>query len=80
MIDPETLAALEINLAVQLAVTPSARFRELAAPHGADDARKRLAKELAASLAAPFDITPRATREPAPSIPGPTDGRTSWAE
>lgn len=80
MIDDETLAALETSLAVKLAVLPSARFRELAQRHGADDARKRLAKELAASLAGPFDITPRAIREPGITIPGPTDGRISWAD
>lgn len=80
MIDPETLAALEIHLSVKLAVIPGARFRELAQPHGGDDARKRLAKELAASLAVPFDIMPSATRAPGITIPRPTDGRTSWAE
>ncbi|MFN7178359.1 hypothetical protein [Hyphomonas sp.] len=80
MIDAETLAALETHLAVRLAVTRKSRLRELAQPHGADAARKALARELAASLAGPFDITPSATRAPGITIPGPTDGRASWAD
>ena len=80
MIDPETLAALETHVTVRLAVIPKARFRELAGPHGGDTARRRLAQELAASLAAPFDVRPAAPSTSAPTIPGPTDGRKSWAE
>ncbi|WP_291040864.1 hypothetical protein [Hyphomonas sp.] len=80
MIDDETLAALEICLSVKLAVLPAARFRELAQRHGADSARQRLAKELAASLAGPFDIAHTARRAAWPTTPGPSDGRKSWAD
>lgn len=80
MIDAETLAALETHIAVRLAVTPKARFRELAQAHGGDEARRRLARELAASLAGPFDVTADTHIREAPTIPAPTDGRKSWAE
>lgn len=80
MIDAETLAALETHLAVKLAVLPKARFRELAQAHGGDEARRRLARELAASLAGPFEVTTDNRVREAPTIPGPTDGRKSWAE
>jgi hypothetical protein len=80
VIDDDTRAALEIHLAVQLAVMPASRFRALAKPHGADDARKALARDLAASLAAPFNVTPRTGRDASFSTHGPSDGRTSWAE
>lgn len=80
MIDPETRQKLETNIAVRLAVIPSARFRALAAPHGGDAARHAVARDLAEAIARAFDVTPDTRPRPAPTIPAPTDGRKSWAE
>lgn len=80
MIDDPTRQALETHLAVQLAIMPRARFRDLARPHGGDDARAALAAQLTASLAFAFDITPSGARGEALKIPAPTDGRKSWAD
>ncbi|MBI1401440.1 hypothetical protein [Hyphomonas sp.] len=70
MIDEETRRALEIHLTVALQTTAKARFRELAKAHGTDGAARLLARDLAAGLAAPFDITPR---RDLPAVPSTRD-------
>lgn len=80
MIDEDTRKALEIHITVQLAVLPRRHFRAMAAPHGGDDSRRAIAQALVNSFAFPFTITPSGERIAAPTTPGPTDGRKSWAD
>lgn len=80
MIDEDTRKALETHIAVQLAILPRAHLRAMAAPHGGDASRAEVARRLAESLAFPFTITRSGARAEAPTIPGPTDGRRSWAD
>lgn len=80
MIDDETRKALETHIAVQLAVLPRRHFRAIGAPHGGDANRAEVARALVQSMAFPFTITRSGERAEAPTIPGPTDGRKSWAD
>lgn len=80
MIDEETRKALETHIAVQLAILPRRHFRAIGASHGGDDSRGEVARALVQSMAFPFHITRSGDSAEALKIPGPTDGRKSWAD